>query len=300
MTNPSNLLHLKRKKLVIKDIDYLIESKGIEQYENRKKSLIYDSIGWIWSKWFDDKKKRTLAPTKTPVDFLQAIENSNIEIDDMEEDIETILISASNDKNILEECENYLQRKYKIHLARMQSIISVLQSIVFIGTIVILAGFLGYFPIIDIKTSSPDVKTIGILASIIAVVTASTAITNTLLPIFKSSVEDAHVASTSAYEYSIELLKNAKLRSSMVNIFPQSLDRITTNPNKMNGQPCIRDLRLTVWRVLELLQTYPDRSELHREFPELTEEDIKQAIIYAGITPQYPVVAKLIAHETVT
>ncbi|WP_310833785.1 DUF433 domain-containing protein [Aetokthonos hydrillicola] len=25
-----------------------------------------------------------------------------------------------------------------------------------------------------------------------------------------------------------------------------TLDRITSNPNRMNGQPCIRDLRLTV------------------------------------------------------
>lgn len=40
------------------------------------------------------------------------------------------------------------------------------------------------------------------------------------------------------------------------------LDRITSNPNRMNGQPCIRNLRLTVRRVIELLATYPDRAEL--------------------------------------
>lgn len=34
------------------------------------------------------------------------------------------------------------------------------------------------------------------------------------------------------------------------------LDRITTNPNRMNGQPCIRELRLTVRRVLEILAIY--------------------------------------------
>ncbi len=59
------------------------------------------------------------------------------------------------------------------------------------------------------------------------------------------------------------------------------LDRITSNPNKMNGQPCIRDLRLTVSRVVELLATYPDRQELFQEFPELEEEDIQQALIFA-------------------
>lgn len=60
------------------------------------------------------------------------------------------------------------------------------------------------------------------------------------------------------------------------------LNRITSNPKRMNGQPCIRDLRLTVRRVIELLATYPDREELHQEFPELEEEDIQQALIFAS------------------
>jgi len=59
-------------------------------------------------------------------------------------------------------------------------------------------------------------------------------------------------------------------------------DRITSNPNRMNGQPCIRDLRLTVRRVLELLAVYPDRVELFREYPDLQEEDIRQALAYAA------------------
>lgn len=59
-------------------------------------------------------------------------------------------------------------------------------------------------------------------------------------------------------------------------------DRITINPNQMNGQPCIRNLRLTVRRVLELVATYPDREELFQEFPELEEEDIQQALIFAS------------------
>ncbi|BCU14627.1 MULTISPECIES: DUF433 domain-containing protein [Microcystis] len=60
------------------------------------------------------------------------------------------------------------------------------------------------------------------------------------------------------------------------------LDRITSNPKRMNGQPCIRNLRLTVRRVIELLATYPDRAELHQEFPELEDEDIRQALIFAS------------------
>ena len=61
-----------------------------------------------------------------------------------------------------------------------------------------------------------------------------------------------------------------------------NFDRITVNPNRMNGQPCIRDLRLTVRRVLDLLALYPDRAELQREYPELQEEDIQQALAYAA------------------
>jgi uncharacterized protein (DUF433 family) len=57
------------------------------------------------------------------------------------------------------------------------------------------------------------------------------------------------------------------------------VDRITTNPKQMNGQPCICNMRLTVKRVVELWAVYPDRSELFREFPELEEEDIRQALI---------------------
>ena len=52
------------------------------------------------------------------------------------------------------------------------------------------------------------------------------------------------------------------------------LDRITSNPNRMNEQPCIRNLRLTVRRVIKLLATYPNREELRQEFPELEDEDI--------------------------
>jgi uncharacterized protein (DUF433 family) len=59
-------------------------------------------------------------------------------------------------------------------------------------------------------------------------------------------------------------------------------DRIMVNPVRMNGQPCIRDLRLTVRRVLEALATYPDRDQLKQEYPELEEEDIQQALAYAA------------------
>lgn len=60
------------------------------------------------------------------------------------------------------------------------------------------------------------------------------------------------------------------------------LDRITINPNRMNGQPSVRDLRLTVRRVIELLAIYPNRTELFQEYPELEEEDIRQVLTYTA------------------
>lgn len=60
------------------------------------------------------------------------------------------------------------------------------------------------------------------------------------------------------------------------------LDRITVEPGKMNGRPCIRGMRLTVKRVIEALSRYPDREELRREYPELEDEDIRQALAYAA------------------
>ncbi len=59
-------------------------------------------------------------------------------------------------------------------------------------------------------------------------------------------------------------------------------NNITINPALMNGQPCIRGLRLTVRRVVELVAIYSDRTELFKEYPELQEEDIRQALLYTA------------------
>ena len=60
-------------------------------------------------------------------------------------------------------------------------------------------------------------------------------------------------------------------------------ERITTDPGRLSGQPCIRNTRLTVKRVLEAMSIYPDRADLRREYPELEDEDIRQALAYAAL-----------------
>jgi uncharacterized protein (DUF433 family) len=77
------------------------------------------------------------------------------------------------------------------------------------------------------------------------------------------------------------------------------LDRITSHPQRMNGQPSIRNLRLTVRRVIELLATYSDREELRQEFPELEDEDIQQALIFASSYLDDRIIELPTNHETV-
>ena len=52
----------------------------------------------------------------------------------------------------------------------------------------------------------------------------------------------------------------------------------------MSGQPCIRGMRITVRRVLELLGPYQDRKEVLAEFPDLEQEDLQQTLAFAAAT----------------
>ena len=57
---------------------------------------------------------------------------------------------------------------------------------------------------------------------------------------------------------------------------------ITRDPERLGGQPCIRDLRLSARRVLQAIALYPDREDLRREYPELEDEEIRQALDLAA------------------
>ena len=60
------------------------------------------------------------------------------------------------------------------------------------------------------------------------------------------------------------------------------LSRITITPGTRSGQPCIRDLRITVWDILKWLGTGASHAEILRDYPELTEEDILAALQWAA------------------
>jgi len=61
-----------------------------------------------------------------------------------------------------------------------------------------------------------------------------------------------------------------------------AFDRITADPRVMNGQPCIRGMRLTVKRVVSLAALTLDREAMRVDYPELEDEDIRQALAYAA------------------
>lgn len=50
---------------------------------------------------------------------------------------------------------------------------------------------------------------------------------------------------------------------------------ITTEPGKRSGNPTIRGLRITVQDVLEYLASGMTAQEIVRDFPDLTEEDVR-------------------------
>lgn len=60
------------------------------------------------------------------------------------------------------------------------------------------------------------------------------------------------------------------------------LDRITIEPGKMHGRPCIRGLRVRVQDVLEMLAGGMTSEEILEDYPYLEADDVRAAIAYAA------------------
>jgi uncharacterized protein (DUF433 family) len=62
------------------------------------------------------------------------------------------------------------------------------------------------------------------------------------------------------------------------------LSRITIEPGKRSGKPCIRGIRITVSEVLQLLASGMSREEIIAEdnYPWLEMEDFDAALLYAA------------------
>ncbi len=59
-------------------------------------------------------------------------------------------------------------------------------------------------------------------------------------------------------------------------------DRITIEPGKRGGKPCVRFMRITVYDVLDWLASGMSEAEILKDHPELTQEDIRACLAFAA------------------
>jgi uncharacterized protein (DUF433 family) len=64
----------------------------------------------------------------------------------------------------------------------------------------------------------------------------------------------------------------------------EHLDRITIEPGKMGGKPCIRGHRFTVEHLLGLVGAGWTLDQVQADFPFIEAADIQQAIAYASFS----------------
>ncbi|MCM0021739.1 MAG: DUF433 domain-containing protein [Tagaea sp.] len=69
------------------------------------------------------------------------------------------------------------------------------------------------------------------------------------------------------------------------------LGRITSEPDKLGGRPCIRGLRIRVSDVLDLLAGGSTPAEVLADLPDLEPDDIKAALAFAAKRVDRPVIA---------
>jgi uncharacterized protein (DUF433 family) len=69
------------------------------------------------------------------------------------------------------------------------------------------------------------------------------------------------------------------------------LNRITVQAGVCGGRPCIRNTRLRVTDVLELLAAGASHAEILEDYPFLEAEDITAALLYAARQSDHVVLA---------
>ena len=70
---------------------------------------------------------------------------------------------------------------------------------------------------------------------------------------------------------------------------PSLLDRITIEPGKCGGRPCIRGLRIRVTDIIGLLSAGASHQEIIEDYPFLEENDILAALEYAAIQTDHAI-----------
>lgn len=68
-------------------------------------------------------------------------------------------------------------------------------------------------------------------------------------------------------------------------------DRITIEPGKRGGRPCIRGMRISVYDVLGYLASGMTPQQILQDFPYLTADDIQACLAYAADRERSQIIA---------
>lgn len=68
------------------------------------------------------------------------------------------------------------------------------------------------------------------------------------------------------------------------------LQRVTIEPGKCGGRPCIRGKRIRVTDILELLASGASVEEIVEDYPTLERDDVLAAIAYAALQTSHTVI----------
>ena len=98
----------------------------------------------------------------------------------------------------------------------------------------------------------------------------------------KSDLEIAKKLAAQIGDVSLKVIIEQELR----------LNRITFNPGKCGGRPCIRDMRIRVTDVLGLLASGLSIKEILEEMPDLEAEDVLACLQFAADKMDAPIITK--------
>lgn len=77
-------------------------------------------------------------------------------------------------------------------------------------------------------------------------------------------------------------LTKFNLPRTLTNMSQSYRKRITIEPGKRGGKPCIRGLRITVYDILEYLAGGMTEQQILNDFPDLELEDIRACLAFAA------------------
>lgn len=67
----------------------------------------------------------------------------------------------------------------------------------------------------------------------------------------------------------------------------EMLERISSDPDILHGKPCIRGTRIPVYLIVSLIAEGENVESIIKDYPSLSPEDIRSALLYAAKLSEY-------------